>query len=155
MTRFLAGRRPITPSPARRRLLRAGAGGLILATPIRTFAQPAPVPARVGFLSSEAPSQRTQETFRSGMREQGLTEGRQFSMQWGFAEGLPIVNRFAGKGQVPARTPLSDALSKDLKKRGFSFVGSTIIYAHMQAVGMVNDHTLDCFRHAEVAKKKR
>jgi len=87
MTRFLAGRRPITPSPARRRLLRAGAGGLILATPIRTFAQPAPVPARVGFLSSEAPSQRTQETFRSGMREQGLTEGRQFSMQWGFAEG--------------------------------------------------------------------
>ena len=75
--------------------------------------------------------------------------------QWGFVDGKPIVNRFEGKGQIPARTPVSDALSKDLKQRGFSFVGSTIIYAHMQAVGMVNDHTLDCFRHAECAKKKR
>jgi len=75
--------------------------------------------------------------------------------QWGFVDGRPIVNRFEGKGQIPARTPLSDALSKDLKQRGFSFVGSTIIYAHMQAVGMVNDHTLGCFRHAECAKRKR
>jgi DNA-3-methyladenine glycosylase I len=75
--------------------------------------------------------------------------------QWDFVGGKPIVNRFEGKGHIPARTPLSDALSKDLKKRGFSFVGSTIIYAHMQAVGMVNDHVLDCFRHPESTKKKR
>jgi DNA-3-methyladenine glycosylase I len=75
--------------------------------------------------------------------------------QWDFVGGKPIVNRFEGKGQIPARTPLSDALSKDLKKRGFSFVGSTIIYAHMQAVGLVNDHVLDCFRHPESTKRKR
>ncbi|HEV8547550.1 MAG TPA: DNA-3-methyladenine glycosylase I, partial [Polyangiaceae bacterium] len=77
------------------------------------------------------------------------------SYQWGFVDGKPVVNRYAGKGQIPPRTPLSDAISKDLKKRGFSFVGSTIVYAHMQAVGMVNDHVLDCFRHAECAKKAR
>ena len=66
---------------------------------------------------------------------------------WGFVDGKPIVNRFKSMKQVPAKTPLSDAFSKDLKRRGFSFVGSTIIYAHMQAVGMVNDHILACFRH--------
>jgi DNA-3-methyladenine glycosylase I len=75
--------------------------------------------------------------------------------QWDFVGGKPIVNRFEGKGHIPPRTPLSDALSKDLKKRGFSFVGSTIIYAHMQAVGIVNDHVLDCFRHPESTKRKR
>ncbi len=66
---------------------------------------------------------------------------------WGFVDGKPIVNRFHSIKEVPAKTPLSDAFSKDLKRRGFSFVGSTIIYAHMQAVGMVNDHLLTCFRH--------
>jgi len=75
--------------------------------------------------------------------------------QWAFVDGQPVVNRYAGKGQIPPRTPLSDAISKDLKQRGFSFVGSTIIYAHMQAVGMVNDHVVDCFRHVECAKKPR
>jgi DNA-3-methyladenine glycosylase I len=55
-------------------------------------------------------------------------------------------------GEVPARTSISDAFSKDLKKRGFTFVGSTIVYAHMQAVGMVNDHLIDCFRHRPVSK---
>ena len=74
---------------------------------------------------------------------------------WSFVDGKPLRNRWQGRGDVPARTELSDRLSKDLQKRGFNFVGSTIIYAHMQAVGMVNDHTLDCFRHAECAKKKR
>jgi len=67
---------------------------------------------------------------------------------WRFVGGSPKVNRFRSIKEVPARTPESDALSKDLKKRGFKFVGSTIIYAYMQAVGMVNDHTLDCFRRA-------
>src|SRR5688572_13397128 len=72
--------------------------------------------------------------------------------QWGFVDGEPVVNRFRSIKEVPARTPLSDALSKDLKRRGFSFVGSTIIYAHLQAVGVVNDHVLDCFRRAELEK---
>src|SRR5687767_4893778 len=74
--------------------------------------------------------------------------------QWRFVEGRPIVNRFRSIKQVPARTPVSDALSRDLKDRGFSFVGSTIIYAHMQAVGMVNDHVIDCFRHRPLAGRR-
>jgi DNA-3-methyladenine glycosylase I len=70
---------------------------------------------------------------------------------WRFVEGRPRQNRFRKHRQVPATTRESDALSKDLKQRGFRFVGSTVIYAHMQAVGMVNDHLVDCFRHAECA----
>jgi DNA-3-methyladenine glycosylase I len=65
---------------------------------------------------------------------------------WSFVDGRPVKNRHRTMRTVPARTPVSDALSKDLKKRGFKFVGSTIMYAFMQAVGMVNDHTVDCFR---------
>ncbi|HEY8119516.1 MAG TPA: DNA-3-methyladenine glycosylase I [Methylophilaceae bacterium] len=72
------------------------------------------------------------------------------SYLWHFVEGKPIVNHWQDKSQVPARTHVSDFLSKDLSKRGFKFVGSTICYAMMQAVGMVNDHTTDCFRHAEI-----
>jgi len=72
--------------------------------------------------------------------------------QWKFVEGRPLQNHPSTIKQVPASTPLSDAISKDLKKRGFRFVGSTIIYAHMQAVGMVNDHLLDCFRYEELKK---
>jgi len=64
---------------------------------------------------------------------------------WSFVDGKPITNTFTNREQVPATTPLSDAISKALKKRGFKFVGSTIIYAFMQATGMVNDHTTDCF----------
>ncbi|MGB5102620.1 MAG: DNA-3-methyladenine glycosylase I [Steroidobacteraceae bacterium] len=71
---------------------------------------------------------------------------------WSFVGGKPIVNRRTSMKQVPATSAESDAISKDLKKRGFRFVGSTIIYAHMQATGMVNDHTIDCFRHAACAK---
>ena len=71
---------------------------------------------------------------------------------WRFVDGQPIVNRRRSLGDVPAKTPESDAMSKDLVKRGFKFVGSTICYALMQAVGMVNDHTVDCFRYAVVAK---
>jgi len=74
--------------------------------------------------------------------------------QWRFVDGRPIVNRCRTRKDVPARTALSDAFSKDLKRRGFNFVGSTIIYAHMQAVGMVNDHTVDCFRYRELSKAR-
>jgi len=66
---------------------------------------------------------------------------------WGFVGGEPLQNSFRKDGDVPATSAESDALSKDLKKRGFKFVGSTIIYAHMQATGMVNDHVKDCFRY--------
>lgn len=72
--------------------------------------------------------------------------------QWRFVDGRPIQNRRRAVGDIPARTGQSDAMSDDLKSRGFKFVGSTIIYAHMQAVGMVNDHVVDCFRHREIAK---
>ena len=65
---------------------------------------------------------------------------------WRFVDGKPLVSRLEKISDYPARTPLSDTISKDLKKRGFRFVGSTIVYAHMQATGMVNDHALDCFR---------
>jgi DNA-3-methyladenine glycosylase I len=68
---------------------------------------------------------------------------------WGFVDGQPIQNRWKSMAEVPATTPISDKLSKDMKKRGFTFVGSTIMYAHMQATGMVNDHTADCFRHRD------
>jgi DNA-3-methyladenine glycosylase I len=70
---------------------------------------------------------------------------------WGFVGGGPIQNRRKSLREVPARTPESDALSKDLRRRGFRFVGSTIMYAFMQAVGMVNDHEVSCFRHRELA----
>ncbi len=69
---------------------------------------------------------------------------------WNFVYGKPIVNHWKTMKEVPVTTKESDALSKDLKKRGFKFVGSTTIYAHMQAIGLVNDHTIDCFRYQEL-----
>ena len=66
---------------------------------------------------------------------------------WSFVNDKPIINKFKKREDVPATTALSDAISKDLKKRGFKFVGSTVMYAYMQAVGMVNDHTTDCFKY--------
>ena len=74
---------------------------------------------------------------------------------WQFTGGKPIQNRRRNLQQVPARTRKSDAMSRDLKRRGFKFVGSTICYAFMQAVGMVNDHTLNCFRHRQLARKRK
>lgn len=71
---------------------------------------------------------------------------------WRFVDGLPIQNKWKDISRIPARTALSDTISKDLQKRGFKFVGSTIVYAHMQATGMVNDHTVDCFRYHELNK---
>ncbi|MFA6401546.1 MAG: DNA-3-methyladenine glycosylase I [Salinivirgaceae bacterium] len=70
---------------------------------------------------------------------------------WGFTGGKTIQNSFKSSKELPAKTELSDRISKDLKKRGMKFVGSTIIYAHMQATGMVNDHQCDCFRYAELS----
>ena len=69
---------------------------------------------------------------------------------WGFVGGMPKVNEWRSLAQCPASTAESDALSRDLKRRGFKFMGSTVCYAYMQAVGMVNDHALDCFRRAEI-----
>ena len=72
---------------------------------------------------------------------------------WNFTDNKPIHNNFESLKEIPARTELSDLISKDLKKRGFKFVGSTIVYAHMQATGMVNDHIKSCFRHKEIIEK--
>jgi DNA-3-methyladenine glycosylase I len=69
---------------------------------------------------------------------------------WAFVNKKPVLNQWAALNEIPAKTEVSDKLSADLKKRGFKFVGSTIVYAHMQATGMVNDHIVDCFRHSKV-----
>ncbi|MFX1539066.1 MAG: DNA-3-methyladenine glycosylase I [Promethearchaeota archaeon] len=74
---------------------------------------------------------------------------------WDFVDHKPIQNNWKTLREVPAKTELSEKISKDLKKRGFKFVGSTIVYAFMQAVGMVNDHTIDCFRHEELKNLER
>jgi DNA-3-methyladenine glycosylase I len=71
---------------------------------------------------------------------------------WGFLDGKPKINRLKTRAQIPAETPLSQKISKDLKARGFKFVGPTIVYAFMQATGMVNDHLVTCYRHAKLSK---
>lgn len=93
--------------------------------------------------------------------ESAITNARQFlniqdqfgsfdNYLWSFVDGLPLMNRFESLADLPANTPLSDALSKDLRQRGFRFVGTTICYAYMQSVGMVNDHIVSCFRYREL-----
>ncbi|WNV04832.1 DNA-3-methyladenine glycosylase I [Candidatus Methylospira mobilis] len=77
------------------------------------------------------------------------------SYLWRFVDNTPLQNAWRGAGCVPAHTPQSDALSKDLRQRGFQFTGTTIMYAYMQAVGMVNDHSINCFRWAECARPKQ
>ena len=72
---------------------------------------------------------------------------------WQFVDNRPQHNAWKNIAEIPASTPISELMSKDLKKRGFKFVGSTICYAYMQATGMVNDHTIDCYRHAEIKTK--
>lgn len=72
---------------------------------------------------------------------------------WGFNDGNQVVNRFRSMEEIPATTPLSDTISKDMKRRGFKFLGSTILYAHMQATGLVNDHVTDCFRYPRCMDK--
>jgi DNA-3-methyladenine glycosylase I len=71
---------------------------------------------------------------------------------WQFVDGRPLVGRWQALSELPAETDVSRALSKDLKKRGFRFIGPTVCYAFMQTVGMVNDHTVDCFRYAELTR---
>jgi len=71
---------------------------------------------------------------------------------WGFVDGEPVVNRWREPRQIPATTALSDTIAKDMKQRGFKFLGSTVIYAHLQATGLVNDHLVGCFRHAELTR---
>ena len=83
------------------------------------------------------------------LREQGSTLDQYL---WDFVDAKPLQNNWKKSAQVPANTGVSDAMSKDLKKRGFTFVGSTICYAFMQAAGLVNDHTVDCFRHRELKR---
>ena len=73
---------------------------------------------------------------------------------WRFVNHKPIINSWNDISELPAKTALSDIISADLKKRGFKFVGSTVVYAHMQATGMVNDHVIGCFRHREVKSEK-
>jgi DNA-3-methyladenine glycosylase I len=82
------------------------------------------------------------------LRERGTSLDE---FMWKFVDGKPIVNRWKNISQIPASTPLSDALSKAMKKAGFTFFGTTICYAHMQAVGMVNDHLVTCFRYRALA----
>lgn len=69
---------------------------------------------------------------------------------WGYMDGKPLVNHFEKLSEIPAKTELSEKIAKDMKKRGFSFLGPTVVYAHMQATGMVNDHLVSCFRHNEL-----
>lgn len=85
-----------------------------------------------------------------------LTEerGSFYKYMWDFIDGKQVVNCWKTLSEIPATSAVSDRISKDLKKRGFKFVGSTIIYSHMQATGMVNDHLVDCFRYREVMEKK-
>ncbi|EON77350.1 DNA-3-methyladenine glycosylase [Lunatimonas lonarensis] len=78
------------------------------------------------------------------------TEGSFSDYIWHFVDGKPIQNQWRSLSEVPATTDVSDKLAKDMKKRGFKFLGSTTLYAHMQATGLVNDHLVDCFRHREV-----
>jgi DNA-3-methyladenine glycosylase I len=81
-----------------------------------------------------------------------MEKGPGFSaLLWGFLDGAPKVNRFRSTRQVPAETPVSKAMSKELASRGFKFVGPTIVYAFMQATGMVNDHLIDCYRHQHLS----
>ncbi len=69
---------------------------------------------------------------------------------WGFVDGKPVINNWKNLSEIPPNTKLSDSIAKDLKGKGFQFLGSTILYSHIQAVGVVNDHVIDCFRHSEV-----
>ena len=86
------------------------------------------------------------------LREQGATFD---AFLWQFVDRRPTINCWTNSKQVPSRTAASDAMSKDLKRRGFKFVGTTICYAFMQAAGMVNDHLVDCFRHAPLSRPAR
>jgi len=116
---------------------------------------------RVAKLTSDPGIIRNRMKIESAIRNAGafLAVQKEFgsfdAYCWRFVNGRTKNNRWKGMGQIPATSPESDAFSKDLKSRGFSFVGSTVVYAHMQAVGMVNDHLVDCFRYREIRATSR
>jgi len=116
---------------------------------------------RVAKLTSDPGIIRNKMKIESAIRNAGafLAVQKEFgsfdAYCWRFVNGRTKNNRWKGMGQIPATSPESDAFSKDLKSRGFSFVGSTVVYAHMQAVGMVNDHLVDCFRYREIRATSR
>ena len=93
---------------------------------------------------------RNAKAFLAVQEEFGTFDG----YAWRFVDGRPKLNQRKSMREIPATSPESDAFSKDLKRRGFTFVGSTVIYAHMQAIGMVNDHLVDCFRYREIQRLK-
>lgn len=113
---------------------------------------------KIGQLLADASIVRNAAKIRSSINnaQRFLDVQREFGsfdrFLWGFVDGKPVVNSWTELSQIPASTPLSDVVSKELKRRGFTFVGSTIIYSHLQAVGLVNDHITTCFRHAELAQ---
>ena len=82
-----------------------------------------------------------------------IIHGSFSNYMWDFVSGTPIVNKFKSLKELPPFTPLAEKISKDLKQKGFAFVGPTVVYSHMQATGMVNDHLVDCFRYTELALK--
>jgi DNA-3-methyladenine glycosylase I len=84
-----------------------------------------------------------------------VTHGGLARFLWGFVDGKPLQNRWGSLAEIPARSAESDSMSKALRELGFGFVGPTVCYAFMQAVGMVNDHTIDCYRHPEIARLGR
>ena len=103
-----------------------------------------------GIIRNRAKVQSAIQNARAYLKLQQEEEGSFSGWLWRFVDGAPVVNRWRSTKQVPAETPLSQAVSKALRERGFTFVGPTIVYAFMQAVGMVNDHLVSCYRHAEV-----
>ena len=115
-------------------------------------------PARVEKLMQDASIVRNRAKIEAtiGNAQAFLAVQREFgsfcTYLWGFVDGKPIDNRWRKQTDVPATTPLSDRIAKDLKQRGFKFLGSTVIYAHLQATGLVNDHLVSCFRHAELTR---
>jgi DNA-3-methyladenine glycosylase I len=104
--------------------------------------------ADAGIVRNRAKIQATIGNAQAWLKIQETTDGFA-NYLWSFVDGVPLVNRWTSTSQVPAETAESRAMSKDLKKRGFRFCGPTIVYAVMQACGLVNDHTVDCFRHPD------
>jgi DNA-3-methyladenine glycosylase I len=114
--------------------------------------------ARIEKLTADPGIIRNRQKIEAAVRNAGafLTVRKEFgsfdAYAWRFVDGRPRLNRWKASRDIPATSPESDAFSKDLKQRGFSFVGSTIVYAHMQAVGMVNDHLVGCYRYRELQR---
>ena len=105
-----------------------------------------------GIIRSRAKIEAAVKGARLWLDMEGKQKGGFSALLWSHVDGRPLTNRFRGPGQIPAQTEMSEALSRDLKQRGFAFCGPVIVYAFAQATGMVNDHLTGCFRHAECAR---